>query len=212
MGQENEKVEQTEPEVEQEASGEEEMNEQDAEYVSELLDMFNEPNTVNDKEYRIFLKKKTNLTLRNVKILNESIVGKKELGVSIDHEKFEQLEDKMLDSVIANCPQWFPGKTISEDFIHSKFMSHERRHNVIELERLGSLAVFNYEKEKLELQDIDTSKVVDIVLTVHGLTFGKKEWRILYKISQIRQKVEKEQDTEYLFEEDDEEKEEEDFF
>lgn len=210
MGQDNEKQEQVEVEDQQEEM--EESNNQDEEYLRELLNMFNEPSNVNDKEYRIFLKKKTNLTLKNVKIMNETIVGKKEVGVSIDHEKFEQLEDKMIDAVVANCSQWFPGKNISEEFIHSKFMSHERRHNVIQLERLGSLAVFNYEKEKLDLQDIDTSKVVDIVLTVHGLNFGKKEWNIIYKISQIRQKVEKENDTEYLFDEEDEEEEEEDFF
>ena len=52
---------------------------------------------------------------------------------------------------------------------------------------------------------------MDIVLQVHGLTFGKKEWRIIYKISQIRQKMEETVQHEYLFE-DEEEEDTEDFF
>ena len=205
MGQDNDK--------EESVVDEEREQEEDMKYTQELLDMFEEPSLVNDKEYRIFLKKKMNLTLKNVKILNESIVGKKEVGISVSNLRFEDLEDRMIDAVIANCPTWFSGKNISEDFIHDKFCSHEKRHNVIQLEKLSHLGIFNNKKEKLEIEHIDVSKPIDIVLQVQGLTFGKKEWKINYKISQIRQQVDDDAvKHEYLFEDEDSEKETDDFF
>ena len=210
MGQDNDKEESHNDET-QDETRDEIPDEDDIKYTKELLDLFEEPTLVNDKEYRIFLKKKMNLTLKNVKILNDSLVGKKEVGVSISHSKFEDLEDRMIDAVIANCPSWFSGKNISEDFIHDKFCSHEKRHNVIVLEKLGHLGIFNHKKEKMDIDHVNTSKELDIVLQVHGLTFGKKEWRIIYKISQIRQKMEETVQHEYLFE-DEEEEDMEDFF
>lgn len=205
MGQDNEKEESPDDQNLEKSN-------EDIEYTKELLDMFGEPSLVDDKEYRIYLKQKKNLTLKNVKILNETLIGKKECGVSITNTKFDDMEDKMIDAVIVNCSSWFPKKNISEDFIHDKFSNHDKRHNIIPLEKLGRLSCFNQKKEKIDVEHIDTGNNVDIVLEIYGLTFGKKEWKIIYKISQIRQIVEEVKKEDYLFDDEESEDDTEDFF